>query len=50
MASQRTPPRTELESMADMLAHNARVDSPLPANTDYSPEEDKEVQTQVSVA
>ena len=42
------PPRSEIEGMADLLARNARLDNPLSPNTDFSPEESREIQTQVS--
>lgn len=41
------PPRAEVEKFAEMLAHNARLDNPLPANTDFSAEEVEEVESQV---
>lgn len=35
------PPRAEIESMANHLAHNARLDNPLNPDTDISPEEEE---------
>ena len=40
-------PRSEIEGMADELAKNARLQDPLPADTDLSAEESKQVQDQV---
>ncbi|KZV82810.1 hypothetical protein EXIGLDRAFT_754727 [Exidia glandulosa HHB12029] len=44
----RLPPLKETVGLVSLLAHNARLDNPLPANTDFTDDEFKEVQTQLN--